>query len=116
MNLLRNLSIQRKLLAITLLISGAVLTVALSVLFAYQVLNFRASFKRDTVTIAEIIANNSTAALAFEDTNAAAEILTSLKAKPTVSGACLSNNKGAIFAATGQWSPERLQAFGGDRQ
>ena len=112
----RDLSIQRKLLAMTLLVSGAVLMVALSVMFVWQLLSFRASFKRDTATLAQIIANNSTAALAFDDKKAAGEILASLKAKPTVHGACLADNQGVIVAAMGQWDAERLKTFPADRQ
>ena len=65
MRTFRDLPIQKKMLVMTLLICGAVLFVAIAALFSFQVLNFRFNFQRDTATLAAIIANNSTAALAL---------------------------------------------------
>ena len=67
MKLFQDLPIQQKMLVMTLLICGAVLFVAIAALFTFQVLNFRSNFQRDTATLAVIIANNSTAAMAFKD-------------------------------------------------
>ena len=58
-----------------LLICGAVLLVAIVALFAFQVVTFRSSFQRDTTTLAVIIANNSTAAMAFKDEEHATEVV-----------------------------------------
>ena len=98
----RNLPIQQKMLVMTLLICGAVLFVAIAALFTFQVLNFRSNFERDTATLAAIIANNSTAALAFRDTQAGAELISSLQAKPTVVAASLVSSDGALFAQFGK--------------
>lgn len=98
----RDLPIQRKMLLMTLLICGAVLLVAIAALFTFQVLNFRYSFQRDTATLAAIIANNSTAALAFKDAQAGAEVVNSLQAKPTVVAACLVEPDGSLFAKYGR--------------
>ena len=65
----QDLPIQRKMLVMTLSICGAVLLVSLALLIVFQILNFRANFQRDTETLSAIIANNSTAALAFDDSN-----------------------------------------------
>ena len=54
------LPIQQKMMAVTLLICGAVLCVAIAALFIFQVLDFRSKFESDTETLAVIIANNST--------------------------------------------------------
>ena len=86
----------------TLLICGAVLCVAIAALFSFQVLNFRSSFERDEATLATIIANNSTAALAFTDDTAANEVVGSLKAKPTIVSACLVLTDGTLFAHYGK--------------
>ncbi len=86
----------------TLLICGAVLLVAIAALFSFQVVNFRSNFQRDTATLAAIIANNSTAALAFKDAKAGAEVVGSLQAKPTVVAACLVSPDGSIFAQFGR--------------
>lgn len=97
----RNLPIKQKMLLMTLLICGTVLLVAIVVLLIFQVLNFRSNFQRDTVTLADIIANNSTAALAFKDPKGAAEVVSSLQAKPTVISATLVLPNGDLFAKFG---------------
>jgi PAS domain S-box-containing protein len=102
MKLIRDLPIQKKMLAMTLLICGAVLCVAIAALFIFQVLNFRSNFQRDTATLAVIIANNSTAAMAFKDDQAATEVVGALKADPTVVGASLVLPDGSLFAHFGK--------------
>jgi PAS domain S-box-containing protein len=89
-------------LVMTLLICGAVLCVAITALFTFQVLNFRSNFQRDTATLAAVIANNSTAAMAFKDDEAATEVVGSLQAKPTVLAACLILPDGSLFAHFGK--------------
>jgi PAS domain S-box-containing protein len=102
MNRIRNLPIQQKMLVMTLLICGAVLCVAIAALFTFQVLNFRSSFQRDADTLAAVIANNSTAAMAFKDDRVATEVVSALEAKPTVVGASLVLADGALFAHFGK--------------
>jgi PAS domain S-box-containing protein len=118
----QDLPIQRKMLVMTLLICGAVLCVAIAALFTFQVLNFRSNFQRDAATLAVIIANNSTAALAFNDDKTAAEIVGALKAKPSVIAASLVLPNGAVFAhfgavedakARAQFPPAGEQRFAG---
>ena len=100
-NRFRDLPIQRKMLVMTLLICGAVLFVAIVALFTFQVVNFRSNFQRDATTFAVIIANNSTAAVAFKDEAAATEMVTSLRAKPTILTASLALTNGSIVARYG---------------
>ena len=102
MKLFRDFPIQQKMLVMTLLICGAVLCVAIAALFIFQVLNFRSSFQRDTATLAVIIANNSTAAMAFNDDKAATEVVGALQAKPNVVAASLVLPDGSLFAHFGK--------------
>lgn len=97
----RDTSIKRKLLWLNLTICGAVLFVATVVTLTFQVLNFRTNFLDDTATLAAVIANNSTAALAFNDAKGGAEVVNSLRDKPTVVGALLVNTSGATLARFG---------------
>jgi len=108
MKLFRNLPIQQKMLVMTLLICGAVLSVAIAALFTFQVLNFRSNFERDTATLAAVIANNSTAAIAFKDEQAATEVVNALEAKPSVLAASLVLPDGSLFAHFGK--AEQAQA------
>ncbi len=119
----RNFPIQRKMLVMTLLICGTVLLVAIAALFVFQVLNFRSNFERDNSTLAVIIANNSTAAMAFTDDTAATEVVRSLAAKRTVLSATLVLPDGALFARFGvaedsrtlsQFPPPGQSHFTGD--
>jgi PAS domain S-box-containing protein len=122
--LLRDLPVQRKMVVLTLLICGAVLCVAVAALFTFQVLNFRSNFQRDTATLAEVIANNSTAAVTFKDEQAASEIVRALQAKRSVVAANLVLPDGSVFAhfgpvllpqARSQYPPVgQLRFVGGD--
>lgn len=98
----RNFPIQRKMLVMTLLICGAVLTVAIVALFFFQVLNFRSTFQRDNSTLAVIIANNSAASMMFKDEEAATEVVKSLGAKASVISATLVLPDGKLFAIFGK--------------
>ena len=85
----RDLPIQQKMLVMTLVICGAVLCVAITALFTFQVLNFRSNFQRDTATLAVVIADNSAAACSFGDDAAATGVLLTLQAKSNVLSATL---------------------------
>src|SRR5215831_3919156 len=103
MNTLRNLAIQQKMLVISLLICGAVLCLATAILFVFQVWTFRSQFRSDTTTLATVIANNSTAAIAFQDAANATEIVQALAAaKGTVLAATLATPDKIGFAHYGR--------------
>ncbi len=103
----QDLGIQRKLQLMTLLICGAVLLIAIASLFTFQVLNFRSNFERDTTTLAAIIANNSAAAMAFKDEQAASELIGALSAKPTIVAATLVLPDGTLFSGFGSREDKR---------
>jgi len=82
--------IRRKLMTMILLTSGAVLLLT-SALRRARFLTFRYSTMRSLSTLGQVIATNSTAALAFDNAKDAAEILTALRAEPHVVSAGLYN-------------------------
>jgi PAS domain S-box-containing protein len=94
----RDIPIQRKLMTIILLVSGAVLLLTCSAFFVYELLTFRQTTVRQLSTLAEVIATNSTAALAFENQNDAQEILAAVKAERHIIAASLYDNEGKLFA------------------
>ena len=100
-NVFQNLPIQRKMLVMTLFICGAVLVVAITAFFYFQVASFRSNFEHDSVTLAAVIANNCTAAISFKDEAAANEVVGSLKAEPSVISASLVLPDGSLFAHYG---------------
>jgi PAS domain S-box-containing protein len=110
MKRIRDLPIRQKLLVMTLLICGAVLCVAITALFVFQVVTFRSRFQRDTTTLAVVIANNSTAAMAFKDEQAANEVVGALRAEPTVISATLVQPDRSLFAHYGDLENARALA------
>lgn len=84
-----DMSIRGKLTALTVLSSAIGLLLAAATLIAFEWINANATFARDMQTITQMLAVNSTAALAFRDGKSAAENLAALRAKPEVQLACL---------------------------
>ncbi len=104
--MLRDLPIQKRLMGIMLLTSGAVLILTCAVFFAYEYLTFRRTLARQLSTLAAVVADNSTAVLAFEDREGAREILAALKAAPHITAAALYDGDGSLFSTY----PEGLPA------
>jgi C4-dicarboxylate-specific signal transduction histidine kinase len=107
----RNIPIRRKLTLVVLVSSTAALLVASAALFAFQIYTFRLNFIRDLVSVAEIIASNSTAAITFyqSDADAAQDLLTTLKVKQQIEDAFIVLPNGKILAHLGG-SKASLQA------
>lgn len=94
----RNKSIRRKLMTIILLISGVVSLLTCAAFSAYEILTFRRSLLAIYTIRSQIVAANSTAALAFTNETDAVEVLSALKADPHVSAAGLYDRNGKLFA------------------
>jgi signal transduction histidine kinase/ActR/RegA family two-component response regulator/HAMP domain-containing protein len=90
--------IRRKLMQMTLLTSGVVLLFTTASFFAYEILTFSQSTIRQLRTLGQAIATNSTAALAFDNSDDAQSVLAAFKAEPHVVAAALYDNTGALFA------------------
>ncbi|MDB5104131.1 MAG: hybrid sensor histidine kinase/response regulator [Fibrobacteres bacterium] len=95
---LRNLRLQQRLMAIMLVTSACVLVMTCAGFFAYEFLTFRQSMVRQLSTVAAIVADNSTAVLAFEDRKGAEEILSALKAERHIAEAGLYDGEGRLFS------------------
>ena len=94
-----NTSIRRKLIVMILLTSAAVLLLTSVALITYDFLAFRQTLVRNVTTLGEVIATNSTAALAFDNHEDARDILKALKAERHIVAAGLYDAAGALFAA-----------------
>jgi PAS domain S-box-containing protein len=98
MRLFRDMPIKQKLLAIIMSVTAAALLLSgLGIVIADSVL-FRSGMQRDISALAEIVADNTTAALAFDDPRTATETLASLRARPHLVAACIYRPNGALFA------------------
>ena len=95
---LKNLSIKRKLMLITMLTSGVAVVLSSAGFLVYDLISFRHSLSQDLVTQADIIGYNSAAAMAFKDESAANVTLSALQAKEDIVLAVLYSRDGKIFA------------------
>jgi PAS domain S-box-containing protein len=94
----RGSTIQRRLVKIVLLTSGAALLVACSTILTYEFVTFRRTTVQQASTLGKIVAANSTAALAFDNPDDADEILSALKAEPLIVAAGLYDREGRLFS------------------
>src|SRR2546427_1307069 len=94
----KNTPIKRKLTTLFLLTSGAVVLLTCASYFAYEYLTFRQTILGQLSTLGEIVATNSTAAVAFGNERDAGEILAALKAEQHVVAAGLFNKEGKLFS------------------
>ncbi len=108
-------AIRRQLIQMVLLITGAVLLLTVTSLFAYDFVTFRQNSQRQLETLGRAIAANSTAALAFDNAEDAQSVLAAFEVDPHISHAALSRPDGARFAiypknASASGFPARLPA------
>lgn len=96
--MLRHLPIRRKLMVVILLTTCATLLLVHLIFFYREYLTFRRTTLQQMAVVGEILAANSTAALAFENETDAAEILSALKTAPYIEVAALYRNDGQPLA------------------
>jgi PAS domain S-box-containing protein len=93
----RQISIKRKIIAVTMLTAVVVLALAIAAFMAYDLTTFREAQKRSLVTLAQVTAENSSAAVAFGNEKDATDILNALRREPQIVAAALYNGSGALF-------------------
>src|SRR5688500_13679027 len=79
--------------------SGTAVLLVAAGFVTYELVTRRQNLARDLSTLAEVIGNESTAALDFEDEDRAKEILTALRAKRNVVAAALYKPSGELLSA-----------------
>jgi len=94
----REVPIARQLMTMMVLTSAVVLVLTWAIFISYEFYNTRLSTTAKLRTLAEVIATNSTASLAFQDVQDANDILSALRAEKTVTVAVLYDSGGAVFA------------------
>jgi signal transduction histidine kinase/HAMP domain-containing protein len=95
---LRHLPIRRKLMVMLLLTSGAVLALSCAAFIGYQYAGYRATARHTVQTMGEVIASNSTAAVAFDNASDETDVLQALHAEPRIVRAAVYDSAGALFA------------------
>jgi C4-dicarboxylate-specific signal transduction histidine kinase len=99
LNLLRDVPIQRKLTIISMLTSGLALLVAGLAFVAYEQMAFRGAMLDRLAITASMVADNSAAALTFNDPASAAQTLRTLSADKHIVGAAIYDAHGSEFAS-----------------
>src|SRR5690606_36239679 len=89
--------IQRKLISVILLTSGASLLLMGAIFMAYEFVTFKNTSLDKISTLGKIIASNSTATLAFKDKDNAYEILSALYYETDIEEAVLFDKDGSVF-------------------
>lgn len=94
----RDMPIKQKLmLAIMVSMSAGLLLAGIGIVLADSYL-FRRYLERDLSALAKIVADNTTASLAFDDSHSAGETLAALRARPHVAAACVYRSDGTTLA------------------
>jgi signal transduction histidine kinase/ActR/RegA family two-component response regulator len=96
--MLNRLSIRQKLTALLMMISAAVLSLASTAFMTWDYYRFQADMQADLSTQAQIVLDNATAAVTFDDLEAATETLGMLEVHPHTQIACLYLPTGQLFA------------------
>jgi len=94
----RDIPIKQKLMVIIMATTTAAMLLAGIGIIASDSLLFRRYLQRDLSALAQIVGDNSTAALSFDDPRSAAETLAALHARPHLLNACIYKPDGTILA------------------
>jgi len=92
------MSISRKLKLVIMVTTSVALLLACAAFVAYDLISARRSMASDLSTLAKVIGTNSTAALAFSDSESAKDLLSGLSPKQNIAAARLSLDSGEVFA------------------
>jgi signal transduction histidine kinase/DNA-binding response OmpR family regulator len=106
---LRHLSIQRKLVLITMLTSAAALAGSGITILIHDRGREIEEAKEELATLASVLSANSTAAISFRDPDSARETLRALQAKPELVSARMYTADGGVLATYGL-EPEAAEA------
>jgi signal transduction histidine kinase/CheY-like chemotaxis protein len=93
------LPIRRKLVVFALTITASALTAAILGLTMFDVARFRTNANDETRAVAQLLAQNTAAAIVFNDDTAAAQTLNAVSLRPMISLACLYRADGTIVAS-----------------
>ena len=98
MTFLKNISLQRRLTLIIMLITSTALLLASLAVVSYDVFTSRQAMARDLSALAGMLGENSKAALIFGDSKAATDVLAAVEAEPRIVLACIFRADGTPFA------------------
>lgn len=109
------LPLKWKLMAVMLLTSGVVVILTLATFLAYEFFTHRKTAISELSSIGSIVASNSTAALAFDSPQEAAEILAALRAESQIVLAGLYDEEGNVFSVYPGGAADQLPPFNNEQ-
>ncbi len=95
----KHFSITNKIRVIVMIVSSFTLLMACGILGTLEVINYRHMLTHELSILSKIIADRSTASLAFDDPRIAHETLDALKVKESIVAAYIFDDAGDIFAS-----------------
>jgi signal transduction histidine kinase len=95
----KDISIKRKLTVIVMATSAAALLMAGAATIIYERVTFPKSLAQHLASLADVVGNNSAAAILFKDETAAAETLHGLRATPNIMMAQVYRKDGSVLAS-----------------
>ncbi len=115
---LRNLPLRRQLMTIILAVSGMVSLLSCATLLTYDYVTFERTTREGVATLGAVVAENSTAALAFLNRDDATAVLAGLRAQRHIVAAAVYDAQGRLFAKYPAAAPDAsfpAPAADGDR-
>ena len=102
--MLRDASIRTKVLTLVIIVAGVALVLASAALLTTDYYQYRTDIRQNLATQARMVLENSTAAMSFQDPEAAQETLATLSPNEHIRIGCLYNAGGRLFA---RFTPDR---------
>jgi PAS domain S-box-containing protein len=99
-----NLPIRVKVTAIVMLTTAVALVVACAAFIGHEIFATHNTDERGLNILADVVASNSSAALIFRDAESAREILSAVRAQPSIIGAAIYASNGTVFVTYGEHS------------
>jgi PAS domain S-box-containing protein len=105
-----NLPIRTKVTVIVMTTATVALLLACAAFMAHEITTTYETDERNLSILAEVVAANSSAALIFRDAESAREILSAVRAQPSIVSAAIFTGDGAPFVTYGTHTQESLAA------
>jgi hypothetical protein len=94
----RRLPIHQKLVALALVVTAFALGMAMLALAVFDIWRYRETATEEVAALAGVLAENTAASVAFDEPDAATEVLRSIRVRDVVVKACIYLPDGELFA------------------
>ncbi len=115
-NWFASLPLHRKLIVMTLAVSASALVAAVGGLMLFEVARYRTVAWDDAKGMAQVFAENTAAALVFNDAEAARQVVASAGVRSAVSVVCVYRLDASVLASFSRTEPARCPTEPADRQ